>query len=77
MEDGYLIAMRILVIEDDREAVSYLVKALGEAGHVADSAYDGEAGYERAAAEDYDVLVVDRMLPKRETGAISTSLPNA
>ena len=37
-EDGYLIAMRILVIEDDREAASYLVKALGEAGHVADQA---------------------------------------
>ena len=30
--------MRILVIEDDREAASYLVKALGEAGHVADQA---------------------------------------
>ena len=51
-EDGYLIVMRILVIEDDREAASYLVKALGEAGHVADSAYDGEAGYERATAEE-------------------------
>ena len=66
-EDGYLIAMRILVIEDDREAASYLVKALGEAGHVADSAYDGRGGLRAArTAEDYDVLVVDRMLPKRD-----------
>ncbi len=37
--------MRILVIEDDTEAASYLVKALGEAGHVADHAADGETGY--------------------------------
>jgi two-component system OmpR family response regulator len=58
--------MRILVIEDDRETANYLVKAMGEAGHVADSAYDGEEGLERAKAEDYDVLVVDRMLPRRD-----------
>jgi two-component system, OmpR family, response regulator len=58
--------MRILVIEDDRETANYLVKAMGEAGHVADSAFDGEEGLERAKAEDYDVLVVDRMLPKRD-----------
>jgi two-component system OmpR family response regulator len=63
---GYLIAMRILVIEDDREAASYLVKALREAGHVADQAHDGESGLERASEGDYDVLVVDRMLPKRD-----------
>ena len=58
--------MRILVIEDDKETASYLVKALGEAGHVADQAHDGQVGCEMASAEDYDVLVVDRMLPKRD-----------
>jgi len=58
--------MRILVIEDDKETASYLIKALGEAGHVADQAHDGQAGYDMATAEDYDVLVVDRMLPKRD-----------
>ena len=52
--------------EDDRETANYLVKALGEAGHVADSAFDGEAGFELANGEGYDVLVVDRMLPKRD-----------
>jgi two-component system, OmpR family, response regulator len=62
----YFSAMRILVIEDDRETATYLVKAMGEAGHVADSAFDGEEGLELAQAEDYDVLVVDRMLPKRD-----------
>jgi len=58
--------MRILLIEDDRAAADYLVKALGEAGHVADHAADGEAGHEMAEAAGYDVLVVDRMLPKKD-----------
>ena len=56
--------MRILIIEDDREAASYLTKALREAGHVADHAADGLDGYALAESGDYDVLVVDRMLPK-------------
>jgi two-component system OmpR family response regulator len=56
--------MRILIIEDDREAASYLVKALREEGHVADHAADGLEGYGLAEGGGYDVLVVDRMLPK-------------
>jgi two-component system OmpR family response regulator len=56
--------MRILIIEDDREAAAYLVKAFREAGHVADAAADGLDGYAMAEPGDYDVLVVDRMLPK-------------
>ncbi|MEP3274863.1 MAG: response regulator transcription factor [Stappiaceae bacterium] len=58
--------MRILVIEDDKEAAAYLQKAFKEAGHVADHAGDGEIGYEKARDNDYDVLVVDRMLPRRD-----------
>jgi two-component system OmpR family response regulator len=57
-------AMRILVIEDDRETASYLTKALSEAGHAADHAYDGPSGLELATSGGYDVVVVDRMLPK-------------
>jgi two-component system OmpR family response regulator len=60
----YETAMRILLIEDDREAAAYLVKALREAGHVPDHAVDGEDGYAQASSNPYDVLVVDRMLPK-------------
>ena len=56
--------MRLLIIEDDREAASYLVKAFREAGHVADHAADGLDGYALAESGNYDVLVVDRMLPK-------------
>ena len=58
--------MKILVIEDDREAADYLEKALGEAGHNAHVAGDGETGFALGCSGDYDVLVVDRMLPKRD-----------
>jgi two-component system, OmpR family, response regulator len=58
--------MRILLIEDDREAAAYLSKALREAGHLADHAADGEIGAAMAADGGYEVLVVDRMLPKRD-----------
>jgi two-component system OmpR family response regulator len=56
--------MRILIIEDDPESANYMVKAFREAGHVADHVEDGLDGYARAHDETYDVLVVDRMLPK-------------
>jgi len=58
--------MRLLIIEDDRESADYLVKAFREVGHVADLASDGEEGLSMADGGDYDVLVVDRMLPKRD-----------
>jgi two-component system OmpR family response regulator len=56
--------MRILVIEDDAVAANYLVKGLNECGHVVDHAGDGERGLEMARSSEYDVMVVDRMLPR-------------
>jgi len=56
--------MRLLIIEDDRDAADYLVKAFREVGHVADLANDGEEGLALAMDGQYDVLIVDRMLPK-------------
>ena len=67
-------AMRILIIEDDRQAASYLVKAFREAGHVADDAADGLDGYAMAREGAYDVLVVDRMLPKLDGLSLIRSL---
>src|SRR5216117_1460414 len=58
------IAMRLLIIEDDRDAADYLAKAFREVGHVADLATDGEEGLAHALDGQYDVLIVDRMLPK-------------
>jgi len=66
--------MRILLIEDDTEAASYLTKALNEAGHVVELASDGEEGYFLASDGDYDVLIVDRMLPKRDGLSVIASL---
>src|ERR687895_1848877 len=57
-------AMRLLIIEDDRDAADYLVKAFREVGHVAELATDGEEGLAHALDGQYDVLIVDRMLPK-------------
>jgi two-component system OmpR family response regulator len=56
--------MRVLIIEDDEEAASYIAKALRESGHTADHAADGETGLTMAREESYDVLVIDRMLPR-------------
>src|ERR1043165_1677261 len=66
--------MKILLIEDDREAASYLIQALDEAGHVTHHASDGETGYAMASSMDYDVLIVDRMLPRRDGLSIVESL---
>lgn len=56
--------MKLLIVEDDPEAASYLANALGEAGHVADRAANGLDGYVAAKEGAYDVLLVDRMLPR-------------
>ena len=58
--------MRILIIEDDRDAAAYLVKAFREAGHIVDHAADGVTGYDLAHEGGYDVAIVDRMLPKMD-----------
>ena len=56
--------MRVLVIEDDRETAQFLQKSLKESGHSADLAGDGETGLAMAQSGTYDILVVDRMLPR-------------
>jgi len=67
-------AMRILIVEDDRDAADYLVKAFREVGHVADVAHDGENGLALAVEGEHDVLVIDRMLPKRDGLALIGAL---
>ncbi|MDD9841884.1 MAG: DNA-binding response regulator, partial [Alphaproteobacteria bacterium] len=55
--------MNILLIEDDKESANYIAKGLRESGHVVDYVTDGDKGLEMALAGQFDVLVVDRMLP--------------
>jgi len=61
--------MKILVIEDDREAAEYLENALVEAGHTAHVARDGEAGFLLAADGEYDILIVDHQQERRRAMA--------
>ncbi|MCG6859947.1 MAG: winged helix-turn-helix domain-containing protein [Chromatiaceae bacterium] len=66
--------MRLLLIEDDQQVVNYLQKALREVGASIDHAGDGREGLLMAASEDYDVLIIDRMLPKLDGLAIVRTL---
>jgi two-component system OmpR family response regulator len=56
--------MRVLVIEDDPQSRDYILAALAEDGHAAEQAGDGELGLRIAQTGQFDVLVVDRMLPR-------------
>ncbi len=58
--------MRILLIEDDRKAARLLARGLQEEGWVVDVAATGETGDELATVNDYDVIVLDWLLPDRE-----------
>ena len=66
--------MRVLVIEDDRETAQFLQKSLKENGHTADLAGDGESGLSLAEEGSYDVLIVDRMLPRLDGLSIIKTL---
>jgi two-component system OmpR family response regulator len=56
--------LRVLVIEDDPEVAAFIAKGLAEQGHSVDRAAEGKTGLVLATTEDYDVMVIDRMLPE-------------
>lgn len=56
--------MKILLIEDDKDTADYIHRGLKEEGHTVDVVGDGKTGLLLASTEQYDVLVVDRMLPE-------------
>ena len=56
--------MRLLVIEDDKRVANFMRRSLLEAGWAVDCAYDGEKGLQFAQADDYDLIILDLMLPK-------------
>src|SRR6202044_139191 len=55
--------MRILVVEDDKDVAGFVVKGLREAGHTVEHADNGPDGLVLAASENFDAIVLDRMLP--------------
>lgn len=68
--------MKVLIIEDDKDAARYLQKSFSEVGYVADIAADGETGFSMAEHGQYDLWIVDRMLPLRDGLSVIAGLRN-
>jgi len=58
--------VRILVVEDEKKVASFLRRGLEAEHHEVDVAHDGDAGLARALATEYDLLILDVMLPRRD-----------
>jgi DNA-binding response OmpR family regulator len=56
--------MKILIVEDEKKMASFLERGLKEEGYTVDIAEDGEKGWEYAVSNEYDLLILDWMLPK-------------
>jgi two-component system OmpR family response regulator len=56
--------MKLLLIEDDKEAAKYLIKGLREHGYVVDHSATGKDGLFLATTEKYDAMIIDRMVPE-------------
>lgn len=69
--------MRILVIEDDASHARFITDGLRQAGHAVDLAADGMDGLFMATEEQYDVIVLDRMLPKLDGLTVVQTLRSA
>jgi DNA-binding response OmpR family regulator len=55
--------MRVLLVEDNRKVAAFLARGLREEGYSVDAAYDGDEGALKAQVYDYDLLILDVMLP--------------
>jgi len=66
--------MRVLIVEDDRRLAASVRHGLEEAGFAADTVFDGEEAVAAALTTDYDVILLDVMLPKLDGIAVSREL---
>jgi len=57
--------MRILVVEDEKKVASFIKKGLQQEGYAADTVHDGQEAIQNATAFEYDLVILDLMLPKR------------
>jgi DNA-binding response OmpR family regulator len=69
--------MRLLLVEDDKWLVNALVYQLKKENYAVDAALDGETGCELALANDYDLILLDRMLPKMDGIALLKRIRDA
>ncbi len=66
--------MTILIIEDEIKLVDILSRALKVEQYSTDSAFDGEEGLKKAMKNDYDLIILDIMLPKKDGIQVCTEL---
>ena len=66
--------MRILIVEDDKKTAVYLYKGLSENSFVVDLADKGEDGLHLARTGDYDLIILDVMLPERDGWSILSQI---
>lgn len=69
--------MRVLVVDDERGLVAALRRGLTAEGFAVDAAHDGETGLEMALDRDYDAIVLDVMLPRRNGYDVVSALREA
>ena len=55
--------MRILIIEDEKKVAGFLKNGLKEEGYAVDDAFDGQSGFDLAVENEYDIIILDLMLP--------------
>jgi two-component system copper resistance phosphate regulon response regulator CusR len=68
--------MRILLVEDDRRSREFLARGLTEEGYTADTAVDGDEGLQAAGGREYDLIILDVMMPRRDGWSVLTALRN-
>jgi DNA-binding response OmpR family regulator len=69
--------MKVLIVEDEHHIANSLKKGLEQERLTVDVAYDGGAGYDLAVAEDYDLIILDLMLPVMDGVTICRQLRSA
>ena len=68
--------MRVLVVEDEPKICSFLNQGLSEAGYAVDLAQDAEEGFAFASVSEYDAVILDIMLPKKDGLALLREMRN-
>src|ERR1700757_1507128 len=66
--------MRILIVEDDKKTAAYLYRGISENGFTVDVTDKGEDGLSLACMDDYDLIILDVMLPGRDGWSVISEL---
>ena len=69
--------MKILLVEDDADTAGFVIRGFRERGHIVDHAPDGREGFFLATSGSYDVVIVDRMLPRMDGLTLVKALRNS